>query len=482
MKILNLKTLFISLGLILFITTGIFAQNKRTGIDAVKRGNYLLGLELLKDVVKNDKDYDVNYYYGKALFETGSVEEAEVFFKKALQDEDDGVEALKGLGDVMRVQRNYLEANRFYERALKEDDENVEVMLSQGINFSQSGDVEKAVFVLTRAMNLDNKNPAVFNALGEAYYFGQAMPAAIENYKKALLLSNNKNAGAFYGLGNVYFRQRNFQDALESFQESVKADENFAEGYFMIGRILFLSENYYGAAEAFQKYSQLKPGTQTGNSYFARSKYALGELDEAERLLNEVLTIDPDNALAFKYLGYIETDKKNYDKALEYFEKVPEIEFEAEDYVKIAKIYNDKEQLTNAYRYLDKAIELDKENPEILYEYGIMQFNNKEYDAALLKFNQYQEIAGKSDASQVYKGLIKYTQEKYDEAIYEFEEAVRINDQFVLSYFWLANSYLANNNREKALENYEKVVALDPSNEDAVAQVERLKQVINNGN
>lgn len=479
MRILNLKTLFISLGLILFLTSGIFAQNKRTGIDAVKRGNYLLGLELLKDVVKSDKSYDANYYYGKALFETGSLKEAEDFFKKALQDDKDGVEALKGLGDIQREQRNFLEANRFYERALKEDDENVEVMLSQGINYSQSGDVEKAVFVLTKAMALDNKNPAVYNALGDAYYFGQAFPAAIENYNKALQLSNNRNAAAFYGLGNVYFRQRNFQDALEAFQESVKIDENFAESYFMIGRILFLGESYSGAAEAFQKYSQLKPGTQTGNSYFARTKYALGELDEAERLLNEVLIIDPENALAFKYLGYIETDKKNFDKALEYFAKVPEDDLEAEDYVKIAKIYNEKEQITEAYRNLDKAIELDKENPEILYEYGIILFNNKEYDEALVKFDNYQEISGKSDASQVYKGLIKYSQEKYEDAILEFEEAVRINDKFAFSYLWLANAYLANNNREKALQNYEKVVELDPSNEDAVSQVERLKQVIN---
>lgn len=479
MKILNLKTLFISLGLILFLTSGIFAQNKRTGIDAVKRGSYLLGLELLKDVVKNDKSYDANYYYGKALFETGSLKEAEAHFKIALQDDKDGIEALKGMGDIYREQRNYLEANRFYERALKEDDKNVEVMLSQGINFSLSGDVEKAVFVLTKAMALDNKNPAVYNALGDAYYFGQAFPAAIENYNRALQLSNNKNAAAFYGLGNVYFRQRSFQDALESYQESVKADENFSDSYFMIGRILFLGESYGGAAEAFQKYSQLKPGTQTGNSYFARTKYALGDLDEAERLLNEVLKVDPDNALAFKYLGYIETDKKNYDKALEYFAKVPEEDMEAEDFVKIAKIYNDKEQITLAYSYLDKAIELDKENPEIYYEYGIIQFNNKDYDNALEMFNKHQELAGKSDASQVYKGLIKYSQEKYEDAIFEFEEAVRINENFAFSYLWLANAYLANNNREKALQNYEKVVELDPSNEDAQTQVERLRQFIN---
>ncbi|KAA0211824.1 MAG: tetratricopeptide repeat protein [Ignavibacteriaceae bacterium] len=479
MKILNLKTFFVTVGLVLFLISSINAQDIDDGIDAVKRGNYVLGLEILKKYVKDDDSYDANYYYGKALFETGSLKEAEKYFNIALKDDDSGVEALKGLGDIYSEQKNYDKANTYYEKALKEDEENVSVLLSQGINYSRSGDVEKAVFILTRAMSLDDKNPAVFVALGNAYYFGQALPAAIENYKKALQLSNNKSAAAYYGLGNVYFRQRKFDDALTSFQESIKIDENFAESYFMIGRILFLSEQYASAAEAFKKYSQLKPGTQTGNSYFARTKYALGDLQEAERLLNEVLKVDPNNALAFKYLGYIEIDKKNYDKALEYFSKVSEDNFETEDYIKLAKIYSEKGDQTKAFQLMDEAKKRDPENPDLYFELGVMQFNAKQYDDALVSFNKNQSIAGKSDATQVYKGLIMYTQEKYDDAIAEFEEAIRINDTFTFSYLWLANAYLAKDNKEKALENYEKVLQLDPTNEEAAAQVEKLKNLVN---
>jgi hypothetical protein len=58
-------------------------DNLDKGIAAVNVGDYVTALNLLKGVSK-DK-YEANLYYGIALFNTGSVSEAEKFIKAAIR-------------------------------------------------------------------------------------------------------------------------------------------------------------------------------------------------------------------------------------------------------------------------------------------------------------------------------------------------------------------------------------------------------------
>ncbi|MFA5404198.1 MAG: hypothetical protein WC358_04625, partial [Ignavibacteria bacterium] len=70
----------------LFSNCAISQDNVEKGIKAVKKGDYLTALNLLKNVVNKDIGYDANCYYGIALLKTGSVDEAEKYLKISLKD------------------------------------------------------------------------------------------------------------------------------------------------------------------------------------------------------------------------------------------------------------------------------------------------------------------------------------------------------------------------------------------------------------
>jgi len=56
--------------------------------------------------------------------------------------------------------------------------------------------------------------------------------------------------------------------------------------------------------------------------HLAYAKYFKGEREEAERLIDEILSSEPDNFLAVEYKGNIYFDRKQYDKALEQYLKI----------------------------------------------------------------------------------------------------------------------------------------------------------------
>ena len=73
-------------------------DNLEKGMNAVKKGDYLGALNLLKGVSKDS--YDANLYYGIALFQTGSVKEAEKFLKDAVKKDEERPEAYSALGEL----------------------------------------------------------------------------------------------------------------------------------------------------------------------------------------------------------------------------------------------------------------------------------------------------------------------------------------------------------------------------------------------
>lgn len=459
----NLVKILIILAFLFTLQAGAYAQVDRA-IDAAKRGDYVTALNLFKSAGKIDDDYDVNYWYGRTLFETGSIEDAEKHYKIALKDDDEGWEALKGMGDLLSYQKKYDDANSYYKRAAKENDENISILIAQGRNLSKAGKLEDAVVVLTRATTISTNNADVYAGLGDAYFYGGATPAAVENYKKSLQIKNN--AAAHFGLGNVYFKQRKFQDALEEFQAAVAADANFADAYLELGRLLYYNDDYTAALNAIEKYNALRPGDLYGLSYKGKILYAMDNLTEADKILDEVLALDPKNETAFKYKGYIASKNKNYDKAIEFFQKVPDEYYESDDYIIYAETYEKMGDFTQAYNIFSKGIAKDPEDYDVYYEWGEAQFNNKEYDAAIESFNKAIEL-GYNNA-YIYKGLSYFNQNKYPEAIEAFDKAAEIfGDSYSIIYLLRAKSKYATGDKEGAIADYQKVLEIEPDNQDA---------------
>ena len=99
-----------------------------------------------------------------------------------------------------------------------------------------------------------------------------------------------------------------------------------------------------------------------GVKYFYQQKFEIAEL-----LFQEELKNNPENALAYSYLGDIFLYKKRYDGALQLYIKAMELNPKsAEDAFRIGQVYYYKKEPEQALSYFRKAFSL---NPQLKFAY-----------------------------------------------------------------------------------------------------------------
>lgn len=482
-----------------FAVTSNAQDNLQKGKDAINRGDFVTAVDVLSKAVATKQNYETYYYYGLALYRTGSLQKAEENLKKALSEDDEGIDAMITLGNLYSSQKKYDEANSIFKKGLKIDPESINLMIAQAQNYSLQGKIDEAIKSLTLATTISKENPNVYVGLGDAYKIRGSFKLAADYYKKAIALK--KLPSAYAGLADCYGKQRKYNEALVEYGNALNIDPNYADAYFGQGKILYFGGKYQDAAESFKKYSQLMPGSQEGNSYYAKTLYAQGtyliernqaeqgseKLNEALKILEDVIKADPKSIAGNLYTAYIYTEKADLDetnkteylnKAVEYFGKVSLKDYDLEDLQKLAKVNSSLKNFDEADKYFKMAVVKDSTDYETYYEWGKSLYKAEKYEEALVKFQKSIDLGNTNEFATLYKGFCYYTQKKYLEAIPEFQSVTNTDPKFVMAYEFLARAYRFANKNEESIKVYEQILQLDPENKEAVEMIKALNAKI----
>jgi len=472
--------------LVLFLTSSaIFAQDADKGIEAVKKGDYKGGIAILKNIVIKEDDYDVNYYYAYALFMTEQYNEAEKYYKIALKDDDEGIGALRGLGDLRSLTKDYDGALSFYKKALKIDPNDVPTLISQANVYLAQGKIDDAINILYQADINQPKNTYILVALGNAYYDRETYPLAVDFFKKALAV-NPRFAPAFYGIARSYLRQaRNvddpdkkqmlYNDALDNFDKAIYSDQNFADAYYEKAFILYTAGKYESVEEPIVKYIDLKPLSTKGKYLYGRTLFRQNKLDASmvvfKEILNDTLYVSEGNLYLGKIYSKLEINDsakmvENYMKSIDYFKKVKETDLEFEDYITVGRMYSEMKDMTNASIFYNKALSKEPDNGDGYFEFGKAYFNNEDYSSALDYFNKAKDKKLKTSILYLYSGLTNYYIKDFNSAIPDFQTSIELKP-LTISYLFLAKSYRQLGRKEEAIKEYQNALILEPDNQEA---------------
>ena len=195
----------------------------------------------------------------------------------------------------------------------------------------------------------------------------------------------------------------------------------------------------------------------------ALALYQQGNLRGAKRAFLSILRKNALNTDALYNLGIIAKDHKNYDEAINYYERVISID---PAYVNacfgLGGIFIDQARYDEAYKHFQKVVSLSPDYANAWYNLGIVAAARGRRDEAI-KYYQKALSIDPTFVNACYNiGLMLLEQKKYDEAIEYSQKVISLDPGYVDALFNIGSAMQSTNNYAGAVEYYEKVLAINP--------------------
>ncbi len=191
--------------------------------------------------------------------------------------------------------------------------------------------------------------------------------------------------------------------------------------------------------------------------------HANGDLENAQLLYQEILTVDPENSTVLGWLGIIEVQQKNFHIAEDNLVKALSKEKNNTDFLKYyAFLLMEKKQYFDAIGLFQKIIRQRPKDTEVLINLAICYSEENNLDLALRNFDEAIEL--KPDTTDVwfYRGNTLNGLKRYEEALVSYEHALSVEKNYVDA--WVNRGVTLHELKRylDALESYEQVIILKP--------------------
>ncbi len=443
-----------------------------------------------------------------------------------------------GLGKVALIQNNKTVAEEnfakaeFFLPARKKKStltkpEQATLLIQLADAYTQVGSKDSALVFgyLRRAEAIDSKNPELYLVRGDYWFYTLNNGSrAAENYKRAQDFSPNSTR-ARVRLGQLYTRIRSYQDALSYYQEAIEIDPSFAPAYLEMGFLYSKMGKKEESKEYFKKYLDLSSSNIAAKRRYANMLIQTEDYSGAIEQINQILAMDSltyndlNRALAYSYF-----EEKKYDDAKYYIKKFMKNaqadKITSKDYIYYGHILIKNDQDSLGINQLITGFEMDTTNTDLLNEIASLYLKSKKSqeagDTYKLKIryskanvNDYYKMArayfdaknwAEADSAfvqvnklspdfepvylfraRIYSNLDPDTKEGLAKPFYELlvekasADSVKYNRDILEAYNYLGYYYLVNKQYCESLSYWDKIVGLDPANENAKSALKDLK-------
>jgi tetratricopeptide (TPR) repeat protein len=286
--------------------------------------------------------------------------------------------------------KRYLVASDYFTKAIELNPAFTDAYIENGYvnNEMRKTDAAKASFA--KAFELEPENELVIKELSNIYFnyrqYQQALDMAqkcktctnkdrilamcyynMEDYGKAekLLLSvvnkNPKDAEVTYTLASNYLAMGLEPKAINWYENAVLLDDKKSKWFFELGLLYSNTNNYKKAVASYTKAAEL--GFIRGNDFNENLGFAYiysGDFDNGEKILNDLVGRRPGDKELIRDVAAAFFDSKNYDKALDFCQKLLEMDMkDGKALYQAGLCFQKKGMVERGMQMCDKAIELD---------------------------------------------------------------------------------------------------------------------------
>ena len=264
------------------------------------------------------------------------------------------------------------------------------------------------------------------------------------------------------------------------------------EALLAIGEIYYQEGNWESVYKTYETLSEMTSTYPTMDEFLINLRMGMGAvkqnmLNEAVKPLSTALAINPNDFEANYNLGNLEFQRKNYDKAIGYYQRArirdpehaPTLRGLGHSLFKVRKY---KEALA----FIRKAIDLAPDDKESLYTLGECYFEANQTDQAQKIFTHLRADPVMGPNACLFSGSINMNARQYDKAIEDFEIGLKhdnIKPEILVELkYRLANSYLRQNEIGKAVSLLREINLTNSNYKDVNTLISRYQELNANKN
>jgi tetratricopeptide (TPR) repeat protein len=304
---------------------------------------------------------------------------------------------------------------------------------------------------------------------------------------------------ASYNLGIAYFNDHEYDKALLQFDQIIAALPNFEKPYYGRALILYRRKDYSKAKSDFEQVIKFNPNDYKPYFYLGKVSINLGQFSEATKHLNKAAELNPDYSKIYLELGNIFFDQQIYKGAIPHYRRALELDPEdVEVLQKLGESYYRTQVYYSAYAQFQSLLKIEPNDAAGNFMLGITAYKQAVLSELIEAFLELfdADIAAESKKRKNLSGNRKERQEVYKEMVESFSRArkaredfleatfnlaltyndmgildsaevyylksIQIQPDLVRAHIKLAKIYDERNQKQKALEGYKTVLAIDP--------------------
>lgn len=386
------------------------------------------------------------------------------------------------------------EAGTHFEKAVQLTPSDANANLYLGYVRLKQNNWSQAVTALERAKtNIksldDSLKPILWNNLGLAYAKTNRQDDALNAYNQALQLDKTY-VDAKYNLAFAQLAKKDYKNALANLLDLRSSNSNdvafqttiyngIATAYEALG-------NWGSALGAYSKVVQLNTNDVDSRFNFALALKKAGRPQDAITQLQTLIKMRSNYAPALSLLGEMYLSQHQWNdaaKVLEQYSKAAPTEFNA--WFNLGVAYDHASSFDNALTAYAKAEQLNPKDPAVKNNIGRIYFKRGAYDDAAKNLQAALKINPGFDDARLNLGLVLMAQEKWTEAAEQWKtylltlrdqlrvpgitaaERISISNRGADAHSALALCYMHAQLYADARDQYKKLLATQPNNEDA---------------
>jgi tetratricopeptide (TPR) repeat protein len=398
-----------------------------------------------------------------------------------------------------------------------------------GVYYANKKMFDKALEEFDKALKLDPNYAPVYNHLGYLYSGMGEFDMAIEYFKKYANLSPG-DANPFDSMAEIYFVMGNFDEALSKYREALDVKPDFGSEW-RIAYIYALMENYTQSIKWIDRYIDKAPSIGIKgvgykwkwllNYWIGNYSESFTSLQKATNIYNtlgnswELANIDWMYAVTNMHLGDIELGREYLKKWSDYwYKQEPNANYTKATYnFRLGLFDLEEDRIDSAEKRLSEMVKAipelegeEKERIEVFYNFltGKILLSRGEYNKVIENMEEIHifEIPAMINFILLLRYNLPFIRDvkaqayaemgELDKAIGEYEKLITIDKKdkdrrliHPLYHYRLAKIYEVKENKEKAIEQYEKLLQIwknaDESikeKKDAMVRLEKIKRDI----